>query len=316
MGLGRPADPEHIGDTFLWMKRSEKGPNTFSQTIKNLQPGRLYSMKMFTCDYQDLIHPKTKTLEEANEVHRDASAGRSRSRRPAVIHGNVSFQPRAHDPRLDHLSLERLPSQRPDAKLTVSDWPAIKSRPAHSARSKRSISWKSSPITNEPAATTLAELAARALRGSAHGCAFSGRGKLATSARNSGSLRIGSRSGSISRLTTSAQPLFLPLRRQSSARSRVVPDQGAVPSRRARGQSVAAGGLEVEVFILRRTRHQRLRDPGRLGMLAAPRSATMRSTCGILTFGSSPAALRISRQRRYPAAAAALSPEASAQVAS
>ncbi len=28
MGLGRPADPEHIGDTFLWMKRSEKGPNT------------------------------------------------------------------------------------------------------------------------------------------------------------------------------------------------------------------------------------------------------------------------------------------------
>jgi len=22
MGLGRPADPEHIGDTFLWMKRS------------------------------------------------------------------------------------------------------------------------------------------------------------------------------------------------------------------------------------------------------------------------------------------------------
>ena len=41
MGLGRPADPEHIGDTFLWMKRSEKGPNTFSQTIKDLQPGRL-----------------------------------------------------------------------------------------------------------------------------------------------------------------------------------------------------------------------------------------------------------------------------------
>ena len=48
MGLGRPADPEHIGDTFLWMKRSQTGPNTFSQTINDLQPGRLYSMKMFT----------------------------------------------------------------------------------------------------------------------------------------------------------------------------------------------------------------------------------------------------------------------------
>ena len=40
MGLGRPADPEHIGDTFLWMKRSAKAPNTFSQVIQGLEPGR------------------------------------------------------------------------------------------------------------------------------------------------------------------------------------------------------------------------------------------------------------------------------------
>ena len=65
MGLGRPADPEHIGDTFLWMKRSRKGPNTFSQTIKDLQPGRLYSMKMFSCDYQDLVNAKARKMEEA-----------------------------------------------------------------------------------------------------------------------------------------------------------------------------------------------------------------------------------------------------------
>jgi len=68
MGLGRPADPEHIGDTFLWMKRSEKGPNTFSQTIRNLQPGRLYSLKMFVCDYNDLITPKPKKIEEAKST--------------------------------------------------------------------------------------------------------------------------------------------------------------------------------------------------------------------------------------------------------
>jgi len=65
MGLGRPADPEHIGDTFVWMKRSEKGPNTVSQEIKDLQPGRLYSLKMFSCDYQDLINPEKKTRDEA-----------------------------------------------------------------------------------------------------------------------------------------------------------------------------------------------------------------------------------------------------------
>ena len=65
MGLGRPADPEHIGDTFLWMKRSEKGPNMFSQTIKDLEPGRRYSMKMFSCDYNDLVNPKPRKQEEA-----------------------------------------------------------------------------------------------------------------------------------------------------------------------------------------------------------------------------------------------------------
>ena len=65
MGLGRPADPEHIGDTFLWMKRSAKGPNTFSQTIQNLEPGRLYSMKMFSCDYNDLVKPTARKQEEA-----------------------------------------------------------------------------------------------------------------------------------------------------------------------------------------------------------------------------------------------------------
>jgi hypothetical protein len=67
MGLGRPADPEHIGDKFLWMKRSPKGPNSFSQTIKNLEPGRLYSLEMFSCDYRDLVEPKPKTQAEAQK---------------------------------------------------------------------------------------------------------------------------------------------------------------------------------------------------------------------------------------------------------
>jgi hypothetical protein len=47
------------------MKRSPKGPNTFSQTVRGLEPGRLYSLKMFSCDYQDLVNPKAKTKEEA-----------------------------------------------------------------------------------------------------------------------------------------------------------------------------------------------------------------------------------------------------------
>src|ERR1051325_3762976 len=68
MGLGRPADPEHIGDTFLCLKRSAKGPNIVSQTIKDLQPGRLYSLKMFTCDYDDLVNPKVRRPEDVQPM--------------------------------------------------------------------------------------------------------------------------------------------------------------------------------------------------------------------------------------------------------
>lgn len=42
------------GDTVLWMKRSGRHPNLVSQTVKDLQPGRLYSLRMYSGDYRDL----------------------------------------------------------------------------------------------------------------------------------------------------------------------------------------------------------------------------------------------------------------------
>jgi hypothetical protein len=43
------------GDSFLWTKRSAKGPNTVSQHVKALVPGRLYSLKVLVADHQDLL---------------------------------------------------------------------------------------------------------------------------------------------------------------------------------------------------------------------------------------------------------------------
>jgi len=40
-----------LGDTFLVTRRSAKGPNSFSQEIRGLTPGRLYSVKMITADH-------------------------------------------------------------------------------------------------------------------------------------------------------------------------------------------------------------------------------------------------------------------------
>ena len=150
MGLGRPADPEHIGDTFLWMKRSENGPNMFSQTIKDLEPGRLYSMKMFTCDYKDLINPKKKTLEEANPfIGRVALEGVELDTKRSFTETYAS-NPEPPIPVWITYHWKVFRAKGPTAKLTVSDWPGEGSRRGRSGRSRRSTSWRSSLTTNDP----------------------------------------------------------------------------------------------------------------------------------------------------------------------
>jgi hypothetical protein len=122
MGLISPPDPEHIGDTFLWMRRSEKGPNTFSQTIQNLQPGRLYSCKMFVCDYDDLIHPKPRKVEETKSIASVRIDG-------ADVDATRSFSEvyaSADEPKIPicityHWQVFR--AKAATATLTVSDWP-------------------------------------------------------------------------------------------------------------------------------------------------------------------------------------------------
>ena len=47
-----PAGP--AGNTFLCTRRSAKAPNAFSQTIRDLTPGRAYSLKMYVADGKDL----------------------------------------------------------------------------------------------------------------------------------------------------------------------------------------------------------------------------------------------------------------------
>ena len=123
MGLGRPADPEHIGDTFLWMKRSERGPNTFSQTIQNLEPGRLYSMKMYTCDYADLVNPKPRKIEEATGFIGSVVL---ENVEPDLKRSFSEIYASNPEPKIPvwityHWKVFRARSRT--AKLTVSDWP-------------------------------------------------------------------------------------------------------------------------------------------------------------------------------------------------
>ena len=64
------------GDTALAMKRSANRPNTFSQTIRNLEPDRLYSIRMYTCDAKDTsvrqVHAISIKIENVEWVPRKA----------------------------------------------------------------------------------------------------------------------------------------------------------------------------------------------------------------------------------------------------
>ena len=61
------------GETFLWTRRSARAPNVFSQPIKALKPGRLYSLKMFTADYQELVKQKSVKAEHHLRIQIDGA---------------------------------------------------------------------------------------------------------------------------------------------------------------------------------------------------------------------------------------------------
>ena len=59
--------PEGRGDHVLVLRRSKHRPNRVSQTIRDLTPGRLYSLRMTTADYDELN--KGKSVERDHGIH-------------------------------------------------------------------------------------------------------------------------------------------------------------------------------------------------------------------------------------------------------
>lgn len=47
--------PEGTGDVVFWTRRDANQPNVITQSIRNLTPGRLYSLRMITADYQEFL---------------------------------------------------------------------------------------------------------------------------------------------------------------------------------------------------------------------------------------------------------------------
>jgi hypothetical protein len=109
------------GDTYLVMKRSGKGPNRVSQTIEELDPGRLYSVKLISAAIDDLHEKQDLGIRieiEGADIRTDLSfkecfpsnyaheRGEYTRERPAHFnYHRVVFQPKAET-----------------AELTLSDW--------------------------------------------------------------------------------------------------------------------------------------------------------------------------------------------------
>lgn len=62
---GRYHAPPNTGDTALWTRRSESQPNVISQQIRNLIPGKVYSLRFLTGDYQELQSGKSVRRKHA-----------------------------------------------------------------------------------------------------------------------------------------------------------------------------------------------------------------------------------------------------------
>ena len=56
------------GDTFLYTRRCAARSNMFSQEIKGLEPGRLYSLKMYTGDRKELVAGKSVQQKHAVSI--------------------------------------------------------------------------------------------------------------------------------------------------------------------------------------------------------------------------------------------------------
>ena len=115
----------NLGDTFLWTKRSNRKPNTFSQEIRNLRRGQLYSLKMITADYGNLTEGRSVQQKHAVSIKIDGVELDSKKSFQSVIPNNYAHQlgafTKQHNFWFNYHWLV-FTAKKPTAILTISDW--------------------------------------------------------------------------------------------------------------------------------------------------------------------------------------------------
>lgn len=96
------------------MKRQATGPNRIAQEMKHLVPGRIYTLKAITADYQDVIHGRKV---EGSEVLPDGCYSGKQVRYGS--HGELLF-PNGGPWLYHHRVMFR--ATAPTATLTIFGW--------------------------------------------------------------------------------------------------------------------------------------------------------------------------------------------------
>jgi len=114
-----------VGNTFFWMRRSDERPNAISQPMRNLKPGRLYSAKMISGDYGDLVAGRSQRQKHCLSLAVEGADVLPEKTFQSVIPNNYAHQfgPFKGDHKFwfnYHQVLFRAKSE--NAQLSISDW--------------------------------------------------------------------------------------------------------------------------------------------------------------------------------------------------
>jgi len=111
------------GDRFCWMKRSAVGPNRVRQTIRSLEPGRLYSVKLISADLTALDKKQTFALTTRIDVAEQLDEYSFQFPYPSCYSHEVPPYNRTHPAYFNFHRVVFRPTSR-TAELVISDWAA------------------------------------------------------------------------------------------------------------------------------------------------------------------------------------------------
>jgi hypothetical protein len=124
---GRIEKSGGVGDRALWTKRSARAPNTAIQDVRQLQPGRLYTLRFITGDYQDLIQGRDRTEKHAVSVRLDdvEVLPEHTFQAQSLCHPGYTYGP-FNSGNLYRSNYHQVlfRARRPNTRLSLSDWAA------------------------------------------------------------------------------------------------------------------------------------------------------------------------------------------------